>query len=171
MSDKENRFVLEQLWTMGLLHQTVWLGMYFNQDSTSHFHCPFPPLQMFSPLFQFIFNKLRPPLSDNSMVWVDGSPVDYNNWPNKSPDPKLLSADACITTRGVDGAWHLSQCAEQLGFVCKTTTGKLTHGFDFVFAEVLKWSFIRCDSYMVRPWSNMAFTENTVLNVMPQPVA
>lgn len=33
VSDKENRFVLEQLWTLGLLHQTVWLGMYFNQDS------------------------------------------------------------------------------------------------------------------------------------------
>lgn len=33
VSDKENRFVLEQLWTLGLLHQTVWLGMSFNRDS------------------------------------------------------------------------------------------------------------------------------------------
>ncbi|TNM90933.1 hypothetical protein fugu_003222 [Takifugu bimaculatus] len=91
MSDQENRFVLEQLWTLGLLHQTVWLGMDFNQDN-------------------------------NSMVWVDGSPVDYNNWPNKSPDPKLVFPDTCVTTRGVDGVWHLSQCTEQLGFICKTTT-------------------------------------------------
>lgn len=90
VSDKENRFVLEQLWTLGLLHQSVWLGMSFNQDN-------------------------------NSMVWVDGSPVDYNNWPNKSPDPKLLSADVCVTTRGADGVWHLLQCTEQLGFICKTT--------------------------------------------------
>lgn len=119
----------------------------------------FPPADVFL-LFKFIFTKLKPPLLDNSMVWVDGSPLDYNNWPNKSPDPKLLSADTCVTTRGVDGAWHLSQCTEQLGFVCKTTTGKLTHSFDFVYS-----SFIKCDNHMVRPWSN---TVNTVLNFMPQ---
>ncbi|XP_011608367.2 secretory phospholipase A2 receptor [Takifugu rubripes] len=103
MSDQENRFVLEQLWTLGLLHQTVWLGMDFNQDN-------------------------------NSMVWVDGSPVDYNNWPNKSPDPKLVFPDTCVTTRGVDGVWHLSQCTEQLGFICKTTT----KANDMVEVESLK---------------------------------
>lgn len=59
------------------------------------------------------------------MVWVDGSPVDYNNWPNKSPDLSLLSADVCVTTRGADGVWHLLQCTEQLGFICKTTISKL----------------------------------------------
>lgn len=32
-SEKENRFVLEQLWSSGYLHHTVWLGMYFNIDS------------------------------------------------------------------------------------------------------------------------------------------
>lgn len=32
-SEKENRFVLEQLWSSGFLHHTVWLGMYFNIDS------------------------------------------------------------------------------------------------------------------------------------------
>lgn len=32
-SDTENRFVLEQLWSLGFLHQAVWLGMYFNIDS------------------------------------------------------------------------------------------------------------------------------------------
>ena len=32
-SETENRFVLEQLWSSGLRHQTVWLGMHFNIDS------------------------------------------------------------------------------------------------------------------------------------------
>lgn len=59
------------------------------------------------------------------MTWVDGSPVDYNNWPGKAPDSKLLTADACVTTRGVDGLWHLSRCTERLGFVCKTILSKL----------------------------------------------
>lgn len=77
------------------------------------------------------FHKSKPSVLDNSMVWMDGSPVDYNNWPNKSPDPKLVSADTCVTTRGLDGVWHLSQCTEQLGFICKTTTSKLNHHFYF----------------------------------------
>lgn len=51
--------------------------------------------------------------------------MDYNNWPRKAPDSKLLTADACVTTRGVDGVWHLSRCTERLGFVCKTILSKL----------------------------------------------
>ncbi|XP_020493615.2 secretory phospholipase A2 receptor [Labrus bergylta] len=90
-SETENRFVLEQLWSSGYLHQSVWLGIYFNIDT-------------------------------DSLSWVDGSPMDYTNWPNKAPDSKLLTADACVTTRVVDGLWHLSQCNERLGFVCKTVS-------------------------------------------------
>uniref|UniRef100_A0A671XU88 Phospholipase A2 receptor 1 n=1 Tax=Sparus aurata TaxID=8175 RepID=A0A671XU88_SPAAU len=90
-SDNENRFVLEQLWSPGSLHHTVWLGMYFNIDT-------------------------------DSMSWVDGSPMDYTNWPSKAPDSKLLTADTCVTTRVFDGAWHLSQCTERLGFICKTAS-------------------------------------------------
>ncbi|CAK6970766.1 secretory phospholipase A2 receptor [Scomber scombrus] len=88
-SETENRFVLEQLWSTGFLHQNMWLGIYFNIDT-------------------------------DSMAWVDGSPMDYTNWPNKAPDSKLLTADSCVTTRVVDGIWHLSRCTERLGFVCKT---------------------------------------------------
>ncbi|XP_055363591.1 secretory phospholipase A2 receptor isoform X2 [Betta splendens] len=90
-SETENRFVLEQLWSSGFLHRTVWLGMYFNTDT-------------------------------DSMAWVDGSPMDYTSWPSKAPDSQLLTADVCVTTRVIDGVWHLSECTEQLGFVCKTIT-------------------------------------------------
>lgn len=31
-TEMENRFVLEQLWSYGFPHQTVWLGMFFNTD-------------------------------------------------------------------------------------------------------------------------------------------
>ncbi|KAM8876938.1 secretory phospholipase A2 receptor [Synchiropus picturatus] len=90
-SETENRFILEQLWSSGFLHQSMWLGMYFNIDT-------------------------------DSMAWVDGSPIDYTNWPHKAPDYKLLTADTCVTTRVMDGVWHLSRCDEQLGFVCKTVS-------------------------------------------------
>ena len=35
-SETENRFVLEQLWSSGFPHQTLWLGMFFNPDSKNH---------------------------------------------------------------------------------------------------------------------------------------
>ncbi|XP_035538129.1 secretory phospholipase A2 receptor isoform X1 [Morone saxatilis] len=95
MSETENRFILEQLWSSGFLHHTVWLGMYFNIDT-------------------------------DSMSWVDGSPMEYTNWPSKAPDPKLLTADSCVTTRVVDGVWHLSGCTERLGFVCKIVSNANT---------------------------------------------
>ncbi|XP_054627640.1 secretory phospholipase A2 receptor isoform X2 [Dunckerocampus dactyliophorus] len=87
-NEVENRFVLEQLWSSGFLHQSMWLGLYFNID--------------------------------NSMAWVDGSPLDYTSWPGKAPDFKLMTADTCVTTRATDGVWHLSGCTERLGFICKT---------------------------------------------------
>ncbi|XP_061743297.1 secretory phospholipase A2 receptor isoform X2 [Nerophis ophidion] len=34
-SEVENRFVLEQLWSSGFLHQSMWLGLYFNVDTDS----------------------------------------------------------------------------------------------------------------------------------------
>lgn len=34
-NETENRFVLEQLWSSGFLHHTIWLGMYFNTDTNS----------------------------------------------------------------------------------------------------------------------------------------
>ena len=35
-SEAENRFVLEQLWSSGFPHQTLWLSMFFNPDSKNH---------------------------------------------------------------------------------------------------------------------------------------
>ncbi|KAM3625162.1 uncharacterized protein V6R79_007800 [Siganus canaliculatus] len=94
-SEKENRFILEQLWSSGYLHHTVWLGIYFNIDT-------------------------------DSMSWVDGSPMNYTNWPGRAPDPQLLAADACVTTRVVNGLWQISQCTERFGFVCKTVSNVVT---------------------------------------------
>ncbi|XP_037549025.1 secretory phospholipase A2 receptor [Nematolebias whitei] len=34
-NETENLFVLEHLWSLGLLHHTVWLGMYFDTDTDS----------------------------------------------------------------------------------------------------------------------------------------
>uniref|UniRef100_A0A3P8UHD1 Phospholipase A2 receptor 1 n=1 Tax=Cynoglossus semilaevis TaxID=244447 RepID=A0A3P8UHD1_CYNSE len=95
-SETENRFVLEQLWASGIHHQTLWLGMHFN------------------------------PACKNltSLVWVDGSPMDYTNWPNKAPDSNLLTTDTCAKTSAANGVWHLTQCTERFGFVCKTISGE-----------------------------------------------
>ncbi|KAM3876716.1 secretory phospholipase A2 receptor [Diretmus argenteus] len=65
--------------------------------------------------------------TDNgSMAWVDGSPMDYTNWRYKAPDTNTLTADMCVSTRVQDGVWHLSQCTELLGFVCKTRLDVIT---------------------------------------------
>lgn len=32
-TEKENRFVLEQLWSLGFIHHTVWLGLRLNNGS------------------------------------------------------------------------------------------------------------------------------------------
>ncbi|XP_075903763.1 secretory phospholipase A2 receptor isoform X2 [Nelusetta ayraudi] len=93
-TEKENRFVLEQLWSLGFIHHTVWLGLRLSNDT-------------------------------ESVSWVDGSPVDYSNWPGKSPNTKLLPADSCATMKAVDGVWQLSQCSQQLGFVCKTVASNV----------------------------------------------
>uniref|UniRef100_A0A3P9BBN9 Phospholipase A2 receptor 1 n=1 Tax=Maylandia zebra TaxID=106582 RepID=A0A3P9BBN9_9CICH len=63
---------------------------------------------------------------DDSMAWVDGSPMEYTNWPHKGPNPKLLTEDSCVTTRVVDGTWHFTPCTERLGFICKIIS--LHHG-------------------------------------------
>ncbi|XP_042179949.1 secretory phospholipase A2 receptor isoform X2 [Oncorhynchus tshawytscha] len=57
-----------------------------------------------------------------SMAWFDGSPMDYSNWNVKAPDPSLLTADTCVSTRVSDGMWLLSQCTDRMGFVCKTNS-------------------------------------------------
>lgn len=59
-------------------------------------------------------------LSAETASWVDGTPVDYSNWPGRSPNTKVLPADACATMKAVDGVWQLAQCSQPLGFVCKT---------------------------------------------------
>lgn len=71
------------------------------------------------------FNKFSFLLSADSLVLVDGSSLEYNNWPGKAPGSKQLMAAACVTMRGVDGVWHLSRCTERLGFICKTILSKL----------------------------------------------
>ncbi|XP_072321542.1 secretory phospholipase A2 receptor [Eucyclogobius newberryi] len=92
-TETENLFILEQLWSLGFVHQAVWLGMFFNADT-------------------------------ESLNWVDGSPVDYTNWPSRPPDHSQLSTDTCVSTKAADGVWYLTQCHQKLGFVCKTTTYK-----------------------------------------------
>lgn len=32
-TEKENRFVLEQLWSLGFIHHTVWLGLRLSNNS------------------------------------------------------------------------------------------------------------------------------------------
>uniref|UniRef100_A0A3B3ZUA7 C-type lectin domain-containing protein n=1 Tax=Periophthalmus magnuspinnatus TaxID=409849 RepID=A0A3B3ZUA7_9GOBI len=78
------------------VHQAVWLGMFFNLNGKIYLN------------------------------WIDGTPVDYTNWPSKPPDRSQLSTDTCVSTKATDGVWYLTQCQEKLGFVCKTTTCKYT---------------------------------------------
>lgn len=96
------------------------------------------------------------------MSWVDGSPMDYTNWPSKAPDSKLLTADTCVTTRVVDGVWHLSQCTERLGFVCKTASSKLNLGL-----KLLKAEWIPCIELIQHIGNVLALSSCESPNVFP----
>lgn len=119
-TETENRFVLEKLWSLGFVQQSVWLGMFFNIDSkyydrTTH-SCH---LHMTAVIIQRLLL-----FSADSLTWVDGTPVQYTSWPSKPPDPRELSTDTCVSTKASDGVWYLTHCREKLGFVCKTVTRK-----------------------------------------------
>uniref|UniRef100_A0A8C8GRA6 Phospholipase A2 receptor 1 n=1 Tax=Oncorhynchus tshawytscha TaxID=74940 RepID=A0A8C8GRA6_ONCTS len=77
-----------------------------------------PIHNIFIKHFMFVRSDLA-----GSMAWLDGPPVDYSNWNFRAPDPSLLTADTCVSSRVSDGMWLLSQCTDRLGFVCKTNPG------------------------------------------------
>lgn len=106
------------------------------------------------------FIKLWPLLLADSLAWVDGSPMDYTNWPNKVPDSKLLTADSCVTTRVVDGVWHLSRCTERLGFVCKTTSRKLKQGPSERILRPLYWPHT---TYWNICWPSLSVSDMSML--------
>uniref|UniRef100_A0A7N8Y3Z2 Phospholipase A2 receptor 1 n=1 Tax=Mastacembelus armatus TaxID=205130 RepID=A0A7N8Y3Z2_9TELE len=73
-------------------------------------------------LHQTVWLGMHFNIDTDSLSWVDGSPIDYTSWANRAPNSKLLTTDTCVTTRAVDGVWHLSRCTERLGFICKITS-------------------------------------------------
>lgn len=74
--------------------------------------------------------------------------MDYTNWRNKAPDSKLLTADTCVTTRVVDGVWHLTQCSQQLGFICKTNSGKVESKNNSFFVSLVDALFFLEPCYL-----------------------
>ncbi|XP_067116050.1 secretory phospholipase A2 receptor [Osmerus mordax] len=61
--------------------------------------------------------------SAEAMVWLNGSPVEFTSWNVKAPSPEDFKVDACVSSRIVDGVWHVSTCSARLGFVCEAHPG------------------------------------------------
>ncbi|XP_006636684.2 secretory phospholipase A2 receptor isoform X1 [Lepisosteus oculatus] len=88
-NEEENRFVLEELKTFELPHQTVWLGITYDTDNDA--------LEWFN----------GSPIKYSN--WPFG----------KGPEADILTVDSCVSVRLSDGIWQLSHCNEKLGFICK----------------------------------------------------
>uniref|UniRef100_A0A8C2WSQ2 Phospholipase A2 receptor 1 n=1 Tax=Cyclopterus lumpus TaxID=8103 RepID=A0A8C2WSQ2_CYCLU len=62
-------------------------------------------------------------------AWVDGSAMDYINWPNKAPDAKLLTAGCLCYDQGwLTACGTCRSATERLGFICKTTSSESKWG-------------------------------------------
>ncbi|XP_032880026.1 secretory phospholipase A2 receptor [Amblyraja radiata] len=58
--------------------------------------------------------------NDNTLKWLDGTPITYSNWGAEEPNAHHLSIDFCAGMRSTDGTWFLTNCAESLAAVCQT---------------------------------------------------
>ncbi|XP_053369707.1 secretory phospholipase A2 receptor [Clarias gariepinus] len=59
-------------------------------------------------------------MDKNALTWLDGSALDYTNWPLKAPDASGMNADTCVSMRVSDAGWLLADCTSRHGFICKT---------------------------------------------------
>ncbi|XP_075994638.1 secretory phospholipase A2 receptor [Genypterus blacodes] len=71
-NETENHFVLEQLWSSGYLHQTVWLGMYFKSDTDSMAWVDGSPMDYTNWRFKAPDTKLMSAYTCVSIRAVDG---------------------------------------------------------------------------------------------------
>lgn len=60
---------------------------------------------------------------DATLIWFDGSPVQYSNWGTEETEVGQWTGNNCIVLTTADGIWKLVPCHEKKGFVCKTNTG------------------------------------------------
>ncbi|XP_053155223.1 secretory phospholipase A2 receptor [Hemicordylus capensis] len=79
-------------------------------------------LHSFGSLVEMIWLNIHFLTNNNTIVWFDGSPLNFSNWGIKEPEPGQLKGNVCIALRTTDGIWQLSPCQERKGFVCKTST-------------------------------------------------
>lgn len=57
-------------------------------------------------------------------IWVDGEPVNYTNWLNKTSET-TAGRDNCAAISTSKGLWYASSnCFQKLGFICETDLGK-----------------------------------------------
>uniref|UniRef100_A0A8D0LBA3 Phospholipase A2 receptor 1 n=1 Tax=Sphenodon punctatus TaxID=8508 RepID=A0A8D0LBA3_SPHPU len=80
-------------------------------------------LESFGSSVQMIWLNIQVVTNNDTVVWLDGSPINYSNWGVREPELDHLKGNVCIALRTTDGVWQLSPCREKKGFVCKMDTG------------------------------------------------
>ncbi|EMP38729.1 Integrin beta-6, partial [Chelonia mydas] len=79
-------------------------------------------LHPFGSSVQRIWLNIQFVANNDTVAWLDGSPLNYSNWGIREPDLDHLKGNFCVALRTTDGVWQLSPCREKKGFVCKMDT-------------------------------------------------
>ncbi|KAM4697888.1 secretory phospholipase A2 receptor [Rhinophrynus dorsalis] len=57
--------------------------------------------------------------TNGTVLWLDGTPVNYSNWGTRNPETDPLIRDMCVKLRMNDVIWQFTECTETRGFICK----------------------------------------------------
>ncbi|XP_034281924.1 secretory phospholipase A2 receptor isoform X1 [Pantherophis guttatus] len=79
-------------------------------------------LHYFGSLVEMIWLNTHFLMDNATLIWFDGSPVQYSNWGTEETEVGQWTGNNCIVLTTADGIWKLVPCHEKKGFVCKTNT-------------------------------------------------
>ncbi|XP_039184360.1 secretory phospholipase A2 receptor isoform X4 [Crotalus tigris] len=80
-------------------------------------------LHSFGSVVEMIWLNTHFLMDNATVIWLDGSPVQYSNWGTEQPEVGQRKDNSCIVLTTADGIWKLLPCHEKKGFVCKAKTG------------------------------------------------
>ncbi|KAG8125015.1 hypothetical protein E2320_020267, partial [Naja naja] len=79
-------------------------------------------LHSFGSLVEMIWLNTHFLMDNATLIWFDGSPVQYSNWGTVETEVGQWTGNSCIVLTTADGVWKLVPCHEKKGFVCKANT-------------------------------------------------
>ncbi|XP_059503291.1 secretory phospholipase A2 receptor [Stegostoma tigrinum] len=87
----------------------------------------FEQIRTYSHIVDEIWLGITFDVIDNTVKWLDGTPVTYSNWGTEEPAANNFTVGLCAAMRSSDGAWFMADCGEGLGAVCQTDLSGRTY--------------------------------------------